>query len=725
MRPRGACIVVVAATLGVGLEPPLHGQGNNGRPDQKVPPPVVVIGGAGGGAGAGGSAGGGGSSAPGSGGGGGGGLYDGYGDIDWDGPDVLPRSPLIFAPFPVEPLIDRFRAATAHLPGSVRREDLTYDQAMLNLRALIPGPGLEMIQTLTAEASAVAGASNIDNYGAAAGMVGRLDTLLVLTLSQHLANPQDPTLLFNVASLLTQRGLVNEAVAMLDRLRASRRNPEMAFGYSPTGSLDYLQGYTAMLRGELGVARTLLARSFSADRSIADASYALAVVEQALGGDVRKPLLEGFLLAYGGQPLMYCGDKYASDPLTTEEEQNVGPPTDRVFDLSIGVDGVLPQLAHPASGEELAARMADLEGTRRKIEAEVLGHTDRATALHETLSNRLAGPNPKPTDFIDQALADLINDANACLKPLHRMREQRDAIAEEMAEAIQRDADLVVPLLIKAAEITDPARNRQAARAIVAQSVTARRGAIQRWDTAVRINHRSWFKYATALALHMTDLDWQDYAKETILAATKTEWLALNVGVVANYGAYLPASTDLYVSPAAVPAPAAVAPPPMALCTPATAKGSLEVDLVKVPIRTAAVARPEIGVSMEVSCDKIALEMDGMVGVGLDNVAQIGVGGFAEASRDRGGDVTIFGGAKQTGTVGQTRGSAREGIYLTFDSEGLKEIGAKVDSAQRAGGGPAGMKLQTYDKGFVIWTGAERPPRFDKDTGLRLWPTVR
>lgn len=705
--------VIVLAML---FEPLALAQSQQGGNPQ--PPPIVVIGGSGSGGGAGGSGGGAGGAGGGS---GGGGLYDGYTDIRWNGPSVLPNAPLIFEPFPVNDLLDRFRAATAHLPGSVRKEDLTYDQALFNINGLIPRPGLEMIEQLKAESRTAAIAGNhIDNYAVAAGMASRLDTMLALTLARHAATPQDPTHLLNLAGLLTQRGLVNEAVAMLDRLRASASTPEMAFGFKPAAAIGYLDGYTSLLRGELQKAQSLLRASFSADRSIADASLALSAAVQAMGGDGRKEFIEGFLQAYGGGEFMYCGDKWAEDPLTTDEEQHVGPPADQLFDLSKGIDGVLPQLTHPGSGQRLAVMLEELPEKQQAIQTEILAHDARATAIHGKLSARMQVPNPEFSDLTNQSLMDLINDANACLKPLHRMKEQVDEVAEDMSETIQGSAELIMPQLMKAGEIEDSERRRAVARQLVADGMGHRVAAIQGWDAAVRIRFKSWHKYATALAQHMSDPDWQEYAKETILVAAKTEWAGLYVGVVANYGAYLPAATQLYGPDTPPPVPSVV-PSPFPLCNPQTQKGSVEIDHVKVPAQVLPVPRPQIGVSMEFNCDKIAVEMDGMVGIGHDDIARIAAGGFAEASKNRGGDVTVFGGPKIAGSIAGQTGSVKDGVYVTFDSDGIKEVGTRIEAAQRAGV----LKLQTFEKGFVIWAAPPRPPRFDPQTGMSIWRSVK
>ena len=623
-------------------------------------------------------------------------------------------------PFPVDILLDEFRAATSHLPGSVKRQDLTYQQALFNINGLIPGPGLEMIEQLKAESMSVLGSSHLENYSVAAGMPGRVDTMLAITLARHQATPQDPTILFNLAGLLTQRGLVNEAVAMLERLRAGKRTPPMAFGFSPDAGLDYMLGYTALLRGDLQVAQSLLQRSFNTDRSIADASYALAVAQEALGGDPRKAFIEGFLVAYGGRPFMYCGPEvFEKDPLTTEEDQNVGPPTDELLDLSKGADGVLPALAHPANNDRLAEMMIEVDTKRKVIEDEFKAHVKRANDLHEKLLARLTGPNAKPTDLTDEELMDRMDEANACLKPLHRMKEQFDTVTEELNQTVQRSAALTQPQILKLAEIKLRPPMIAAARQLTDDGIAYRQGAIRRWDNAARLRFKSWHKYATGLAALMTDPEWQEYAKETIQAHSKADWLRLYVGVVSYYGQYLPVVTeDATDSGQLLPALNA---PQMSPCNPTTQKGSVEVDLVKVPIRALPITRPEIGISVEVSCDKIAVEMDGTVGIGYDGIARIAAGGFAEASQNRGGDITIFGGPKLTGSVGPTTGTIKDGVYVTFDSEGIKEVGTKLESAQRVGA----AKLQTFDKGFVVWAAPPRPPRIDAKTGLALWGSVK
>jgi tetratricopeptide (TPR) repeat protein len=691
--------------------------------EPQQPPPVIGISGTGGGGGTGGAGGAGSGSGGGSGGGGGlASLYDGYGDIDWDGPDEIIRSPLVFQAFDVPSALDAFRAVSSDLAGSVARQPMTYDDAIAHAQALFSAPdAAQTLQQLRTAAGAVGGSAMVAEYGIAAGMTGKLETMLATELAMMAAHPENPTHAFNVSSLLAQRGMANEALAILDRLGASNSTPQLAFGMSRGAVADLGRGYVSLILGELQQAQSLLNRAFNADPSIAEASLALAVVQDAMGANPRKAFLEGFLQAYGGGPFMYCGEHYELDPLETEEEENVGPPTDEIFDLSRGVDGVLPRVPHPINGPQLLAMVEGLGAVRQGLQSEFTAHDAKATAIHTTLMARMASSQPKSTDMADQALADMIDESSACLKPLQKMLKQRADASEAADEMLERVTETLAPRLQALARLGDSRQALPVARQIVATAIPSRFVPISHWEKAIRIHHKSWHKYATGLTAQISDPQWRDYALEKIRGANTVAAMELHVGVVVKYMAYLPLGRELY-APEPVPGDPPLAETDMTLCTPQAQKGSVEVQVLDIPFGAAPV-HPKIGVSMEASCDKMAIEMDAQVGVGLPGLTFLGAGGFLEAS-GRAGEITVFGGAKATGTVPGAGGSVKGGVFMTMDRKGLTSLGIRTDGSQRVGGG-VGFKLQTYGSDFIIIAAPKRPSRLDPAHALAMWPTVK
>jgi hypothetical protein len=91
-----------------------------------------------------------------------------------------------------------------------------------------------------------------------------------------------------------------------------------------------------------------------------------------------------------------------------------------------------------------------------------------------------------------------------------------------------------------------------------------------------------------------------------------------------------------------------------------------------------------------------------------------------QVSKSRSGEVTLFGGPKATASAGGVRGIFQDGIYLTTDSRGLKEIGGRVSASQQAGG----LKLQADEMDFVIWKAPPRQETFNPKYGLTVWQNI-
>jgi hypothetical protein len=641
-------------------------------------------------------------------------------EIDWDGPDYVRRSFLDFSCFDVEGALANFSLHTAGIASRVPAANLSYDQAIANVRAIFEsgeGSGVltraraDMAKLRPDELAARGAVSNDMTYGLAALFAG------------HEAKEDDPSLLFSLAGALTQRGMPNEALAMLDKIRTAGSMPEVGFAASPAAALDYLRGYAQLMTGQLQQSRSLLAGAFAADPTLTDASYALAVADAAIGNDPRKPMLEGYFPAYSGE-LMYCGDKYDLNPTIDREEEEVAPPADKLLDLSKGTFGVLPQLRHPTNGQQLLADMEEMAGTAFGLLQQQIALNTRASALYaRALAPRFRNGQQSPQDETDRAIVDMLDESKASLKPLQRMRRVREQRGQDVVDTIDRDLRSQRDKLWRYSQIADVVERRAEAlglaRDIVLTGMTRRRTSINGYDMAAREHFRNWHRYATGLVGYITDDSWREYAELKIQEAQIVAWHSLYVTVVSGYGQGLPNGREIYPPD---PGPPLIQPTPQPpwRCSEAQQNNSVEVEVLRLPG-----FGPSYGLSASMNCDKQSLEADAII-AGINGPMSMGAtfGGFIEASRTRAGDYSLFAGPKASVDAGVFKAGVKDGLAATWDSEGIKEIAFKVEASVDLGGGGAKRTLSSFDGDsakFTIWAAPPRPPKFDSRTGLMNW----
>jgi tetratricopeptide (TPR) repeat protein len=651
--------------------------------------------------------------------------YDGYDDIDWDGPDVMSRTTLDFAPISVKNEIRKFRRVTSGIASSIPSRPLNYAAALASIKSKFGGNlalALEQLKSRTAGANQSAG---LEPLGLSAVAKGSLSYNLGVQLVRHEADPNNPTILYNLASSLTQAGMPNEAIALLERINAVKTKPDVAFGFVPSAALDYLHGYSLLMTGRLSEAQVLLRAALAADENLTDANYALAIAEQQIGGDVRKPLLKGLWRLHSTKPPMYLGDDWEKDPLTDDVDQLVAIPADALFDLSKGTDGVLPRLPHPASGEQLLKMVLDMPVEAQKIKDEVVGYAQAADKAYQALSRRLDREGPDAQDLVSQALCDILEETNATLKPLQHMRVQKNTRLNAIEEAQDRSIQAVQGKLISlnTEEMSVEAR-KALARSIVSEAMGIRRPTINAYDTAVRQHFRAWHKYASGLAGLMTDEKWHEYADLRIRAMAAAQWYELYATIVGSYAASMPVSPEIYLPDAALPKPPALEPKEVWHCDPSSQKGSVEAKLLDVKDIK---GLPGFGLTAKMNCDKATLEAEAKVGIDLTQLAGLGgvsAGGFVETSVNRKGDITIYGGPKASMDVGPLSASMKDGLYVTVDDQGIKEVGTKVTITGSAGAGGVKGSVKAGEETFTIWAAPPRPEKFSRKSGLTIWGNV-
>ena len=634
-------------------------------------------------------------------------IYDGYGDIDWDGPDVFVRSPLDFVSTSTAIAVEEFTMATAGLAGSFPARPVTYDQALARIRGLFAAPkAKEVLAKLRAAAAANPKAAATRHRTALyAAVRGDLSFVLAAVLVDHELDASDPTALLNLAGAVSQAGLPNEALALLDRLEASKRLPRGAFGYDPQACIDYARGYSLMLIGKLNESEAALERAVAREKFFADAHYTLAIVKKAKGGDPKKHLMMGVWRMQPAAP-KFCGSSFRGDPIRGgDPDEPIAVPADRLFDLSKGIDGVLPRLSHPSSGERLLRMMNDFNESSPELYAEVTKYTQLANDIYENeLLPRFQSGRPNPRDVIDQAILDLVEEVNAHLVPLQKMLEQKNLQLEELGEVSGREREKAMKRWMEIIQEDIP-RPVMAAklREVVSNGISRMHLHVEAYDLAVRVHFRSWHKWVTAIASLITDPAWRRYADARIRALSAAEWSHLYAMIVTNYAVASP-SEELYAPDPDLPRPPGLDYKAIPPCTESMKKANLEVELAK-------------GLSVGVNCDEATVTVEGTVAGSGD--AGLGVGIMGEVGVKRNGDVTISAGPKGTAKVGVAEAWGETKGYITVDSRGIKSVGVKVEvgGAVGAGGGKA-----SHDSGEVDFNVWQAPPHPDVDakTGLRI-----
>jgi hypothetical protein len=184
---------------------------------------------------------------------------------------------------------------------------------------------------------------------------------------------------------------------------------------------------------------------------------------------------------------------------------------------------------HPASGPELLAMMEEFPAIYAKLHAEVLKHDEASTQIYARLGNRFT-QDPELIDLADQVIVDLIDEANACLVPLQRMLAERNQQAEATSDALNRVGAGMAPSIAKLGELEYQA-SLASARSLVDTGIGLKRAPISLNENAIRRHYRSWHKYATGLAGHITDPEWRAYADAKIQGYEATTWMSIYVGL--------------------------------------------------------------------------------------------------------------------------------------------------------------------------------------------------
>ena len=252
----------------------------------------------------------------------------------------------------------------------------------------------------------------------------------------------------------------NEAMALLDEARALGPAPPGSWGMAGASVVEYLRGYALMMRGDYAEAKRLLVAVVAREPNLSEAALALAIVEAKLGEEPRKALLLGVWRHRA--PLMVvdsAGDRDgenvpARDPMN--EGEVVQPVPSRVFDLSRGQPGKLPDVEIPKDVQALNASVSPF--TEAMLAAQGAAAQLGNTVVGPSLSAFKASPAPAAYKARLQGLYSLavlrvhaLPELDAAAAETDRLGERLEKLTEDLAD---RFVEQVPPINERYSQIT-------------------------------------------------------------------------------------------------------------------------------------------------------------------------------------------------------------------------------------------------------------------------------
>ena len=581
--------------------------------------------------------------------------------------------------------LSEFLQLNSELPGSVKPTALSAVAARQNLRALFSGDDSQKFLRTAKDAPQLKSTAAANGAALAYFATGQGAKALACLIVVADRSPQDPAALLNLAAAALAFRQANEALALLAEAEKAGAPSAGSWAASPALRADYLKGYALMLQGEYAPARLLLKRVAEAAPALKEASLTLALVEAKLDEDPRKSYLQG---VWRGRVRLMV--KEIPDA-TTEAE------VDHLPDALIEGDHVAPAMA------DLYDVTSGRAGHLRVLQ--VPNSTDAVRAFAEAGQPLILKDQQEATAFREASMAAQTAFQRATLPKLYKQRMQQlyqrsDQAEESGPEGIRAAREY----RFRAKEFSTKAKK-------VIEATMAEQMAITITYTT---SHRSRKEIDEALdekaQLAITSLSplLHNYLRSIDdLYAIESQYLhgmlrhigvpALRNALIAE-GEFIRLTRQLEQLGAInqlVPM-VALAKPAVNFdvqegksgdgeeCSDEDAKWTLSVD-----IKIAEVA---------VSCKSVSFEVDVPLGPPLVSLS-------AEVGVELSGSVTAFVGPKGSLTG---VGSAKSGLYVTANSEGIQDIGGKIEATASQGIGPVTINREVAEQSVSFFPGPDQ-----------------
>lgn len=623
--------------------------------------------------------------------------------------DLSPRDRLRtlsdFQEIEVGPTLHAFLRANAGLLGSARPRPASRESALETARQLLGGErAAGALQALRAHPD-LQSPDVLQGVAVAALAAGRpLDALACLTLAAERWG-EHPSVLFTLAGLLAQHGAASEAEALLDVLERFGLAPEHPFGITPRQGMDYLKAYIHARQGRYQEAVLLLRPLVAENPAFAEPGLLLALLEARFGRGARKILVSALFrrppraIDQGpGESERDSGEDPDQEPSgDLDGVETVRLRGEEMVDLAKGTPGKLPPIFQPTdTGDAIRFQQwaMDVEPTLRSQTASM----DQAR-FQAAEASRVQPRDELERDHL-QALESLFSEANVPLPAMRKLLRHKDRAIEDLTEAQGR---ITERFLSRYLEIMRRHEFDQAkACGEIASLAEACHGSLrvhtQAVDLTTRRTHRTWHRWATALAGSTSDRHFREYLARHIALANHVEYsvLILNMAKSVSY-AYYVASCREAERRAAEEALRDIEASRLPECTDDMAKVSVGVEAsTSVPVK----GKPlDASLGIEVTCRGLSVEASVML---LDT---LGISLEGEFGLD--GEHALYLGPK--GKLGSdalgAEASHKEGVFVTMDRNSFRDAGWRSQSktTRSAGEGvkvTASSTLQDHKASF-------------------------
>jgi tetratricopeptide (TPR) repeat protein len=585
--------------------------------------------------------------------------------FDWNGPDVFEYGIYDHGCLRPEDEFGELRRTADGFVGSVPSRPVTYAAAMETLRKLLRN-GAARAQYDAAGSFASKEHPRLFTAGAAARvMQGDPAGALAHLLAGIDAAPDDPDVLFNLASVLGEIGLPNESLAILGKLRETGRSPAMAMGLKADAAEAYLEGYDEMLRGNLAVAKAKLQTTISNQPFLNEARRVLSLIQAHEGGAAqgKKTYIDGMWRFNPGTPVL-CGESL---------DKTRRPTVDKMFDTSRGKPGRLVDFRHPHAADDLPGFIEKVSALETRYASEAQAQGARLIRLGDVL-HKSQGRDPTPYEAWADEMSSLIASLDEDEPLILKLQADRDASEKDAEAAVGRAASKVNmklnELVLSGKKDLCPDQ-----RSATTQAMSEIRPYLVHWETMQRRYAKSWYKMTTGLNAHIGDPKWHDFNDASLRADLAGYSVALLEDISSAY-AHVNILTSNCLADAEQAYGTYLAPEEGPTCPDGGANLSFKYAF-ELPHPPGAHAGPKLG--FQVDCEKFTVDIEYDF-IGADGaLAEFGLGTFGQVEMYRKGDWSLFAGAKVSGSVGGSGGSLKDGIWIKGSADGtISELGGKI-----------------------------------------------
>lgn len=580
--------------------------------------------------------------------------------FDWNGPGRIDFGIYDHGCLDYGMEFQQLLSANRSLVASVTPRDVTWEAALTAARTVLATPNAKAAYDSVLELAKQPAYLSYQPASAASVVAGEPDAVLATLLAAVERRPNDANAVFAFASALAQRGLANEAAAAIARLRTLTPGLSMPLGVDAQAALDHVTGYTAMLRGRLGEARSKLSAAIAREPFLYEAAHSLALLQAHEGNAAagKRTYLAG-MWRFKPKYLVACGGR---------GEDKARPPIDDMFDTSNGVEGKLPEFWHPDKAGDLKPFFEQMGALALASTAEGVPLQQRVIAMSDNA--RFAGGSDDPYDAFAEKMTELISSLDEVEPYVLQVKDELDAAVAKAEEIASQNQASVLERVVELAG--RPGNHCPTYRSLISQGVRGVLPHAERVEAAYREYARVWYKAATGLNWHLGDPVWFEYND----VGLRAELVAMRSGMLAQMMTYYGFPADLvqecpeefvpYGPPVPVPAEKGL-----------SCQGVVGDQTFKMDFEPPAGA-PGPKFNVEAGCDKI--KIDGNWDAVNAKAPGFGLkmGGRFSGTFERNKGFSMFGGVgADVKALGQS-GSFKAGGYVEGDAAGLTGLGGRV-----------------------------------------------